>query len=155
MITKREIRNCDTVKDWYWRKDCLISIRSNTANIRDLRYWAHHVLQLDFDDVLPEARNEDTIGYHYKLFTDFDAMRIAKFIKFYNQCCERVVFQCEAGISRSVWCCEAFLLHYYWEEVHKSFIKEHRFGNKFVRDKLKKAMEYLDKYDLQSKEKSL
>lgn len=148
MITQREIRNCDTVKEWFDRDTCLISIRSHDASNKKLWYRADHVLQLNFDDVVwDDWSNEHVIWYHYKLFTKFDAMQIAKFIKFYNTCCKRIVFQCEAWISRSVWCCEAFLDHYFGPDVHSRFVKEHNCGNQFVRKILWQAFIYLDEQE--------
>lgn len=107
------------------------------------------VLYLEVDDVTRRMVEHSSVPleYHYKLFNDWDGICIATFIDdMIKKGKKRIVFQCEAGISRSVGACQAFLEFHYGQEVVNKFIQQHPFGNDMVIDKTVNAMQYLEEW---------
>ena len=150
MISKREIKNSDTIKDErYWYDVCVVSIWSRDS--WEFKWHAKNFIRLKFDDVSfqIDSKKKDIL-YHYKVMSDNDAYLIAEFISHYNKMCSKIIFQCEAWVSRSVGCCEAFLSHYFWSEVENRFINEKPFWNPFVKKTLLDAFKYWDKENVQS-----
>jgi len=78
---------------------CLVSIQ-NVLDIDDLKPFVHkykEALCLRFDDVLDGMENS---------INDDQALRIARFLE--KHCDDRILFHCEAGVSRSAGVALAF-----------------------------------------------